>query len=304
MAFCARLRFKILSRLNLKEGSQLSFSLPDIPNLSFEMSGAAFPFGYWVTAFTRGHETEATARSAGERLADALAMMGAVDKLGLDLGFSKSTLGFSAALHDQIRKVTGKELRPETHGLMVYEEDGVQIVGFEACAEVLTDPATLERHLCIWADLAGGVSERQRHCAALLNDSFYVGRTEPQFILRVSAVEALCGQDVHDEQYDTAITSLEKHLKDMAIDEGMRETLGRMLSHAKRQFVRQAYLAKFRALDLATAGKRFDVLYGLRSKLVHDGQGRGELQAAANEALEIAITLLSADLRAARAKPC
>ncbi|SOC90453.1 hypothetical protein SAMN05216358_0521 [Rhizobium sp. AN5] len=301
MTFCARLRFKILSRLNLKEGSDISLSLPAFSNLSFEMNGEAHPFGYWMTALSRGHESEAKARVAGERLADALMMIGAVDKLGLDLGFSKPTLGFGAMLSDKVRKATGKELRAETHGLMVYEEGSVQILNFEARAEVLTDPASFKGNLSTWADLTSSVNERQRHCAALLNDSFYAGRVEPQFILRISAVEALCGQDVRDEQYDGAVTALERHLAGLTIDEGLRETLARTLNNARRQSVRQAYLAKFRTLELAAEGTRFDALYQLRSKLVHEGQGRGELQEATNDALEIATMLLSADIRATKA---
>jgi hypothetical protein len=301
MTFCARLRFKILSRLNWDDQSRIQLSLQGIPNASIEMSGVAFPFGHWAVAFSRGHASSERARLAGQRLADALVVLGAIDKLGLDLGFSKPTLNFAASVHDAVRRTTGRELRPETHGLMVYEEDSIQIVGSEARLEVLTDPARFERQLSHWVDMTVALSERQRHCAALLNDSFYVGRTEAQFILRVSAVEALCGQMELSERYISAVDALQEHLTTMHLEDDVLATLEGTLRYAKRQSIRQAYLAKFRALDLANEGRRFDELYGLRSKLVHEGQGRGELQQASDLALELGTRLLSKDLDTAHA---
>jgi hypothetical protein len=141
------------------------------------------------------------------------------------------------------------------------------------------------------------LTERQRVCAALINDSFFVTQTEGQFILRISAVEALCDQTDLDAHYQAAIDSLEQHLGELTLDGDIRKPLQQMLMNAKRKSLRQAYKSKFRSLLSPAKAKAFDNLYDKRSKLVHDGIGRGELNEANNEALQLATELLEADLR-------
>ena len=84
------------------------------------------------------------------------------------------------------------------------------------------------------------------------------------------------------------------------MDEEIREILKQTLSYAKRESVRLAYRTKFRTLRSKAEAKAFADLYNKRSKLVHDGLGRGELGEAANEALQLATDLLEAELRQLR----
>lgn len=48
--------------------------------------------------------------------------------------------------------------------------------------------------------------------------------------------------------------------------------------------------------DMAAKLKAFDALNQKRSKLIHGGQGRGDLAQAATEALDLATAVLAADL--------
>ncbi len=73
--------------------------------------------------------------------------------------------------------------------------------------------------------------------------------------------------------------------------------LQRTLDNAKRQSLRLAYMTKFRTLRSQAEAKAFNDLYQKRSKLVHDGLGRGELSEATNTALQLATDLLEAELR-------
>jgi hypothetical protein len=260
------------------------------------MGEEAYPVGHWVTAKIEGFDTEYEARKAGLQLGDTLLIVGAVTKLGIDIGFSRSTLQFSKEIHQAVREKTGRELRTEIHGLMVYEKDTVGIVGMQAQGSVLIGTKAFEERLCDWIKPSTALTERQRNCAALINDSFFVTQTEGQFILRVSAVEALCDQTVRHAVYQAAITELEQHLAAQALDDEVRETLQRTLANAKRQSLRSAYMTKFRTLRSAAEAKAFDEINQKRSKLVHDGIGRGELREATDAALQLAVDLLQAEL--------
>jgi hypothetical protein len=297
MTYCARYRFKLISPLQIDKGRPLELAIPGFATVTFEMGEEAYPVGHWVTAKIDGFTTEDEARKAGQQLGDTLLVVGALTKLGIDIGFSRSTLQFHPDIHKAVREKTGQELRTETHGLMVYEKDTVRIVGMQARGSALIGATAFEERLSNWIKPSSALTERQRNCAALLNDSFFVAQTEGQFILRISAVEALCDQAVRDADYQAAIEGLERHLATQSMDSEIRETLQRTLANAKRQSLRSAYMTKFRTLRSDADAKAFDDLYQKRSKLVHDGLGRGELREAADAALHLAVSLLEAELR-------
>lgn len=296
MTFRARYRFKLVSPLDIKNGAPLNVTLPDLPVVTFEMGEEAHPAGHWVIATIDGFETENEARKVGRQLGDTLLVVGAVMKLGIDIGFSRTTQHFSKAVHDAVRAKTGRELRTETHGLMVYEKNTVNILGMQARGSVLIGSQVFAELLDRWTKPSLGLSERQRNCAALINDSFFVTQIEGQFILRISAVEALCDQAAHNASYRAAIEELERHLAEQALDDEIRESVQRTLANAKRQSLRQAYMTKFTTLRSAAEAKAFDDLYKMRSKLVHDGIGRGTLNEASNAALLLATDLLDSEL--------
>ena len=150
---------------------------------------------------------------------------------------------------------------------MVYEKDTVCLMGMQARGSALIPLRVLEQRLADWIDLS--LTDQQRICAALINDSFFVPHPEAQFILRIFAIEALCAQP---------------------------PTQGKR----KRSSPRQICKSKFRTLRLTSEAKAFDALYDLRCDFVHEGKGRGKLVEANNTALQLATDLLEADLRQSR----
>ncbi len=149
MTFRCRYRFKLLSPLHAEKGTPLDLTVPGLGVVTFELGEEAHPVGHWVVAKIDGFATEDEARQAGQRLGDVLLIVGAVTRLGIDVGFSRSTLQFSEAIHAAVREQTGRELRTETHGLMVYKKDSVSIVGMEARGSVLIAPQVLEGRLAL-----------------------------------------------------------------------------------------------------------------------------------------------------------
>jgi hypothetical protein len=119
---------------------------------------------------------------------------------------------------------------------------------------------------------------------------------EAVFVLLISAVEALCDQKELPQTYVDAVQSLQDHLTGLTLDTVVRKSLERALGYAKKQSLRQAYLTKFRTLLDDQRADAFDQLYKLRSKFVHEGEGRGDLRGKIGEARELGVALFVADL--------
>lgn len=300
MSYCFRYRVRMLVPVKSDGGDAVTLELPELPSLTATVSDDAYPAGRWVIFKACGFETDEAARLAGEQFGETLLVAGALTKLGIDLGFSRSSLQFSKAVHEAVRQVSGRELRTETHGLMTFEENTIQIIGLHARGSSTLSRNAFENQLKSWKFIAGRLTERQRNCASLLNDSFFVSNTEGQFVLRISAVEALCDQTDVGSAYRAAIQSIEDQVVLVPMDDDTREAVQRMLANACRESLRQSYLRKFRKLCTDAGARAFDALYQKRSKLVHDGLGRGDLTQASNEALQLAVDLLEAELKGQR----
>ncbi|MER9740890.1 hypothetical protein [Mesorhizobium sp. M0187] len=297
MAYCARCRFKILTPLQIAEGASLTVTIPGCPPAVIDVGPDAYPSGQWIVIRMDGFETEDEAFKAGTQLGDVLSIVGAVTRLGIDIGFSRPTLQFSEHVHAAIKAESGKQLRTETHGLMVYEKDAVTIVGMEARGRSTIASDAFVQRLEEWGHATKQLTQRQQNCAALLNDSLFVPQAEGQFVLRVSAVEALCDQFDVGAELQAAITQIEAFVAGLSLNADVQETIRKSLSFQKKQSLRQSYMTKFRTLLSEDHARAFDALYQKRSALVHDGRGRGQLSEAANEAMDLACALLAAELK-------
>lgn len=163
MTFRARYRFILLSPLQIEKGTALEITLPDLPLVAIELGAEAHPVGHWAIAKMDGFENEEEARKAGQRLGAALLVAGAVTRLGIDIGFSQSTLQLHSDIHKAVRGQTGRELRFETHGLMVYEKDTVQIVGMDARGTALIGPEAFKERLSNWIEPSSVRDQRLWH---------------------------------------------------------------------------------------------------------------------------------------------
>lgn len=283
--------------------TEFTLSIAGFPEIETAIIGPAYPSGTWVKFVARKFENENKAQAAGELLGDALAMTGAIDMLGIDLGFSRSTVQYSDQVREAMQRAAGREVRSEVHGLMTYE-GRINIVATEMRGSSTVDCSHLERQLNRWLSNKIRFTERQKNCASLINDFFFAASPEAQFILCVSAVEALCEQADGDQEHQDTVTKLCDFLETLPVGNQIRDDLGKRLQGIRRQTIRQAYLRKFRMLLSSDDAKSYDRLYGARSKLVHEGYGRGGLQAEANEARELASKLLRAEIEFVASLSC
>lgn len=255
--------------------------------------------GERFTFIGRGFASEDAAHKAGEQFLDALLVAGALGAMGIDVGFSRATVQYSKEVHDGVRNATGRELRADLIGLMTYQDGTVRIVNTTAEGFTTVSADSLQSRLCQWIGVVGEMTERQRTCASLLNDSFYVAQVDAQFVLRISAVEALCDQRDVSTEYAQLIDNVLAHVETMTdADAAARKAVRQVLVNARRESVGQAYRRKFNTLLGNEAAEEFKGLYDLRSKFLHDGKWRGELQEPSNKVLDLARKLLEADLAA------
>jgi hypothetical protein len=227
----------------------------------------------WLAIESRGYTTREEAGNSGVRVQNALLM-----------GAAKREVGVGFTGHGAVSGVNifgGGQLDIFDPGAPL----PVPLKGPELI-DIVTN--ALESHL--------ELTSNQRVAAELLNDSFFEMPPEARFLLRVSAVEALCPQADQAEAFRGLVA---RALASIPADPSnqIKETLERV---AKRQTVRSAYMSKIKQLLGNDKAKRFDALYRRRSDFLHDGAGRGTLGEAANAALEISWNLLLADIDCAQ----
>jgi hypothetical protein len=144
---------------------------------------------------------------------------------------------------------------------------------------------------------ASTLTENQRVAAELLNDSFFEMSPEARFLLRISAVEALCPQANQTVAFGNLVNYVLASIPTEASSQDRNQIKGALERLANKQSVRGAYMSQIKRLLGNDKARRFDDLYAQRSKLLHDGSGRGTLGEASNSALEIALKLLLANVR-------
>jgi len=299
MPFSFRLRVR-MATAPLFEGEPIVLTFPRFSEVSVSYERDDARLGKWVIFTAGGYFDEAGAISAGQQFSNALVLAGAIGRVGVDMGYNRSTLRFSKQVHEAVKEIDGAELRAEVHGLTTFEEGAVQFISMSATATVSSPTGALNGMIAVWLDLGIILTERQRNCAALLNDSFFVQNIEGQFVLRVSAVESLCEQTDVGSEYLTVLDAISEFVKCQVIEPTERETVDRMLVNARRASIRQAYMRKIRAALGDECARRFDQLYKKRGALVHEGRGRGELLLASTEVFDLAVKLLEKDVLHAR----
>lgn len=277
MRFCFQVRFRTSKPIDAdadrleKEIGSATFKQP----LRFwrPLVGTARDEG-WLAIESRGYSSFDEARVAGEGAEGALLM--AVAKRQAVIGIELVGRG--------------------TPGPAVFPEGQVEIVDPGAPLPTPLKAQELIDTVTAAFESASVLTPNQRVAAELLNDSFFLMSPEARFLLRVSAVEALCPQADQTKVFSALVDRVIAAIPAEAENQDQHQIKEALSRVAKRQSVRSAYMSKIRQLLCNEKANRFDDLYAKRSKFLHDGRGRGTLGEAANAALEICRELLLADI--------
>jgi hypothetical protein len=227
----------------------------------------------WLGIEARGYATFDEARDSSSRLKDALLISAAKSRIGVD---------FMA------------------YG--VFPEGQVDLVD---PGRPLPEPLRASDLVSMVTTAAGSIfqlTSNQRIAADLVNSSFFEISDEARFLLRVSAVEALCPQASQPEAFRDLSATVKASIPEASPQDRreLEEALNRV---GARQSARSAYMSKIKELLGDAKAKQFDTLYGRRSNFLHDGEGRGTFGEAAQAALEISLELLFAEFRSAEDQP-
>jgi hypothetical protein len=249
----------------------------------------------WIAIKSCGYSSRDEAEKNALQLKDTILLAGA-NGFGVDFGTNKVRSSVSDAIKRDIKDKFGTVIRDEVHGIDVFEDGDVKHFMFEAHGTVQMDLPEFSKRVTE-ASAFPKLTRITRTGAELINDSLFVMPDEARFLLRISAIEALCEQVKRPQPVLDLIDELLKVSASLTFDSSAADTMSKVLMDARRQSVRQACLAKIRMRLGAETAREFDRLYGLRSKYLHKGRGRASLSAPANEALKIAQSLLFADIK-------
>jgi len=227
----------------------------------------------WLAVESCGYSDFAEAQATGARFQEALLIVAAKQKVGVEF--------YLRGPVEAIHVYPGGKLELRDPGLPwptpLSNDELKQMMGRAVASDT-------------------SLTANQRVAAELLNDSFFKMSPEASFLLRVSAVEALCPQADQTDGVKSIVDRLLTSIPRKASSSDREQIEQRLKSLAARQSVRSAYMSKIRQLIGNDKAKKFDDLYDRRSNFLHDGRGRGILSDAADAALDIGLELLLADI--------
>jgi hypothetical protein len=227
----------------------------------------------WLAVRSCGYADFGEAEASGARLQEGLLIAAAKQKVGVEF-----------------------YLRGAAKDIHVYPEGQFELRDPGLPLPTMLSDDELKEMVRAAVESATSVTANQRVAAELLNDSFFKMSPEARFLLRISAVEALCPQADQTDAFRTIVRGMLASITSDA-PRSDRDQIEQALERlAARQSVRSAYMSKVRQLIGDDKARRFDDLYVRRSNFLHDGRGRGTLGDAADAALEIGLELLLADI--------
>jgi hypothetical protein len=232
----------------------------------------------WLAVKSCGYADCKEAEDSGARLQEGLLIVAAKQKIGVELYLG----GAREAIHVYPE---GSQLQVRDAGLPL-----PTLLGINELKDMLVLGAAVQS--------VASLTPNQRVAAQLLNDSFFFFRmsSEASFLLRVSAVEALCPQAEQTDAFRATVDSVIASIPKDAPSSDRKQIKDALDRLAARQSVRSAYKSKIKQLIGNDKAKEFEALYGQRSDFLHDGKGRGTLGNAAEAALEIGLELLLEDI--------
>jgi hypothetical protein len=224
----------------------------------------------WLAVQSYGYANFGEAEASGARLQEGLLIVAAKQKIGIEFYCGE-------AIH-------------------VYPGGRIELTDPGLPLPTLLSDQELKEMIGAAVDSDMSLTANQRVAAELLNDSFFKMSPEASFLLRVSAIEALCPQADQTDAFKTIVDGVLISLPTDAPSSDRDQIEQALRRLAARQSVRSAYTSKIKQLIGDHKAKKFEALYGRRSNFLHDGSGRGTLGDAADAALEIGLELLLADI--------
>jgi hypothetical protein len=271
MPYCFDVRFRTPRPVGTDRLEEMFSAAPFTQPLRFYRPVGMNTLEGWLAVDSCGYADYGDALAAGAQLSQGLLLVAAKRKVGLEL-----------------------YLRGGTNAIHVYPGGQFELRDPGLPFPTLLTDQELKEMVSTAAESTARLTANQRIAAELLNDSLFRMTPEASFLLRISAVEALCPQAEQTGAFKTVVDGVLASIPEKASD---RDQIVQALKNLRaRRSVRSSCKSKVKQLIGDKKADTFDDLYEQRSKFVHDGSGRGTLGPAADAALEIGLALLLADI--------
>ena len=187
----------------------------------------------WVVVESCGYADFGEAQASGTRFQEGLLIAAANQKVGVEF---------------YLRGAEAKAVNVYPRGRSELRDPGLPL-------PTILSEHELKEMVGAAVESATSLTANQRVAAELLNNSFFKMSPEASFLLRVSAVEALCPQAAQTDTFQTLVDSVRASIpKDTWSPD--RDQIEQSLKRlAARQSVRSAYMSKITQL-IGTTGQR------------------------------------------------
>ncbi len=262
------------------------------------LSNTAINMARWLGIQGEGYKSDEEARAAGLRAKASLMLASATRKFGVNCGEDERIGWVHKSIKDEIRDKEGVTVLDAVHGLVVYEDVGpVKFIRVEAHAQVGRQPEGLVAAFDDFLAMEPNLTEEEKTCIELINASQFEG-TRAAFLTLMTACEVLCPQERRTNSFEQLLDDLKSMLEAVEGTEQDKEALKKELDQVRAwESIRSACRTKITALLGKRDFKLFDHLYGVRSKITHEGTKAADIQDLQLQAHDLVCRLLLASKR-------
>jgi hypothetical protein len=278
--------------------------LPQRPNY---MPGD--PKRLWIVG--RGFPTEDGAKDCGNRLKQALLILGCQERVGVDVGRDRATTSWGQAVIDNVRKQEGKQLRDSVHGLDVFCDD-VALTHMDICgtgvAGYIVDQ--FQERVAGEFTATGTLTPKLRLALELYNLSRFEPASKARFLALITIIEVLAERERRDPAVIQEVEKLKKIFKIIKPEKLVKpydEVILNALGEMKREKIGEACRRVVEKHAGAEAASHFKECYDVRSMLLHEGEtDRPELmdsQELENTVQKVLLSMVRSDAPTEDAAP-
>jgi hypothetical protein len=219
------------------------------------------------------------ARSAAERVKNAILIWSVRQKIGIDFGDGRPRFFITDYGLKMLEDQHGGLLRIDIHGIDVYEpQEKMAFVSMDTRAIVGKNPNVFIENIVSGYRTPIGLTEKQILAAELYCASFFDVSYRSRLITLVTAVEALLDPAVRSLQAQNLVSTMVTMVEGANIDNSTKVAMVGSLEHLKKDSIGQTGRALITQLlgdkeyNVLIATRYFAFCYDLRSQILHSGK--------------------------------
>ena len=224
-----------------------------------------------------GFENEETAYAVGKRALHTLLICGVEEKIGINVGYEKSSGGMTQQYLKKIEDKFGVKCKNSVPGLCVYEEGTVFVTPFGSGIALKSVEGFINSFKKAFSKSCD-LSEKETLAFELYNMSYFESTPRARFLTLVICIEVLCDQVKRNPE---SLDLVEQFIS-LTMDSGLPKkeivSLKGSLERLKNISISQSgkNLVQRQLGDVSYGGKIakqfFQHCYDIRSIMVHDGK--------------------------------